>query len=119
MGLHTHVAQVALQVARRRKEATYPELGGQNGRTRLVVLGSEVSGRWSEECRNFVSQLAKAKVRGDPPRARQAWYSRWAACSAARAVALSLLERKGGIGADGDTPSTTEVLPDARYLGVQ
>ena len=33
---------VALEVAQRRKEATYPELGGQNGRTRLVVLGSEV-----------------------------------------------------------------------------
>ena len=117
---------VALEVARRRKEATCPELGGHNGRTRLVVLGSEVSGRWSEECRNFLSQLAKAKVRLDPPhlkvRARQAWHSRWStllACSAARAVALSLLERRGGIGADGDTPSTTEVLADARYLGVQ
>ena len=100
---------VVLEVARRRKEAK-----------------SEVSGRWSEECRNFLSQLAKAKVRGVPPhlkvRARQAWHSRWStllACSAARAVALSLLERRGGIVADGDTPSTTELLADARYLGVQ
>ena len=48
-----------------------------------------------------------------PRRARQAWHSRWStllACSAARAVALSLLEGRGSIGADGDTPSTTEVL---------
>ena len=131
MGIHTDVAHTrtgaALQVARRRRGTTFPELGGQNGRTRLVVLGSEVSGRWSEECRNFLSQLAKAKVRGDPPHlkvgARQAWHSRWATllacCAAARAVALLLLERRGGTGADGDTPSTTEVLADARYTGVQ
>ena len=35
-------------------------LGGQ-GRARLVVLAAEVGGRWSEEARAFVSQLAKAK----------------------------------------------------------
>ena len=78
----------ALETARRRKETTYPELSGQFGRTKLVVLAAEVAGRWSEECRSFLSQLAKAKVRGEAPhlraRARQAWYSRWGtmlACS--------------------------------------
>ena len=37
----------ALARARRRKEATYPELLG-NGRARLVVHGCEVGGQWSE-----------------------------------------------------------------------
>ena len=34
----------ALTAARRRKERTYPELTGQFGRTRLVVLAGEVGG---------------------------------------------------------------------------
>ena len=38
----------ALQDARRRKERTYPELIGSR-RCRLVVLGIETGGRWSEE----------------------------------------------------------------------
>ena len=32
----------ALENARRRKERTYPELAGEGGRARLVVLGAEV-----------------------------------------------------------------------------
>ena len=66
-----------------------------------MVLAAEVAGRWSEECRSFLRQLAKVKVRGEAPhlgeRARQAWHSRWSTmltCGAARAVALSLLERR-------------------------
>ena len=50
----------ALAAARRRKAARYPELAGQHGRARLVVLASEVGGRWSEECRQFLCLLAKA-----------------------------------------------------------
>ena len=38
-----------LMEARRRKERTYPELSGEGGRARLVVLAAEVGGRWSEE----------------------------------------------------------------------
>ena len=38
---------VALQAARRPKETTYPELSGEGGRARLVVLAAEVGGRWS------------------------------------------------------------------------
>ena len=56
----------------------------------------EVGGRWSEECREFLNQLAKAKARREPPhlraRARQVWRHRWASllvCSAAKAFALS------------------------------
>ena len=73
---------------------------------------SEVSGRWSEECRKFPSQLAK----GEGPRLPSTQGSRQA--SVALQVVAVQLERRGGIGADGDTPSTTEVLADARYLGV-
>ena len=36
-----------------RKETTYPELSGANGRARLVVLACEIGGRWSGECQNF------------------------------------------------------------------
>ena len=56
---------VALWEARRRKELTYPELMGRNRRARLVVLGVEVGGRWSQEMQQFVSQLARAKARGE------------------------------------------------------
>ena len=95
-------SSAALTAARRRKEATYPEFHGRNGRTRLVVLGAEVGGRWSDEAAAFVRHLAKANSRVEPPvlrgRAQQAWMLRWSsllACSAAKALALSLLERRG------------------------
>ena len=42
-----------VDAARRRKERIYPELTGQFGRTRLVVLAGEVAARWSEESRDF------------------------------------------------------------------
>ena len=93
------------------------------GRTRLVVLAGEVGGRWSEESRKFLNQLAEAKARREPrhlrSRARQVWRHRWAsllACSAAKAFALSLLERRSGLGSDGDTPFTSEVIGEHRHL---
>ena len=68
---------VALLEARRRKERICPELAGHNRRARLVVLVVEVGGRWSQELKCFVSQLARAKVRGETHlmrrRAEQAW----------------------------------------------
>ena len=110
----------ALEQARRQKENTYPELARpRGGRTRLVVLGCEMGGRWSDEARDFVSQLAKAKSRREPPQlrfsVRHAWFRRWStllACSAARSFGLSLLEHRGGFGVDGETPSTTAVLEE-------
>ena len=39
----------ALQCARRRNTTTYPELTGEGGRARLVVLAAEVGGRFSKE----------------------------------------------------------------------
>ena len=59
--------------ARRRKEQTYPELVQPGVRARFVVLGLEVGGRWL----SIIS------------------------CAAARAFAASLLELRGGQGADG------------------
>ena len=43
--------------------ARNPELAGEGGRARLVVLEAEVGGRWSEETVEFLSSLACAKVR--------------------------------------------------------
>ena len=56
----------ALAPARTRKERTYPELTGQFGRARLVVLAGEVGGRWSDETQAFLRQLAKARARSEP-----------------------------------------------------
>ena len=52
------IGLTGLWEARRRKERTYLELMGHNRRARLVVLGIEVGGRWSQETQQFVSQLA-------------------------------------------------------------
>ena len=51
---------VALLKARRRKARTCPELTGQGGRARLVLVG-ETGGRWSNETASFLSSLAHAK----------------------------------------------------------
>ena len=58
-----HIDGIALHAARRRKERTYPELVAPRSRSRLVVLGGEVGGRWSEETSTSVRLLAKAKAR--------------------------------------------------------
>ena len=81
-------AGAALSAARRRKVRTYPELSGDGGRCRLVVLGGEVAGRWSSETRQFLTALSRAKSR------RRRW-GNMLGCCAARAVVESLLGRKG------------------------
>ena len=82
----------ALAQARRRKELRHPELG-QHGRAKLVVLASEVGGRWSEECRQFLCQLASDKPRNEPKvlssRARQAWLRKWGLPACLLAVRLA------------------------------
>ena len=52
--------------ARRRKERTYPELSGEGGRARLVVLEAEAGGRWSTETAQFLSLLANARAQSEP-----------------------------------------------------
>ena len=113
---------VALQAAKRRKVATYPELAGLHSRAKLVVLAVEVGGRWSDQTRGFLSQLARARAREEIPllrrRAEQAWRLRWGAmfaCAAAKAVASSLLNLLDSHGGDGRTPMPHEADSDHRY----
>ena len=100
-----HVDGAVLVTARRRKERTYPELANPRGRARLVVLAGEVGGRWSEETRQFLTLLAKARARCEPRilrrRAKKAWRLRWTGllcCAASRASAASLLLLRYGGG---------------------
>ena len=121
-GANRH-AGVALREARSRKERTYPELAREGGRARLVVLAGEVGSRWSSETQeDFLCALAQAKARSAPPllrsKVRSAWLRRWRrilACTAAKASAASLLDSSASAGADGDTPTTQQVLCDCRY----
>ena len=100
----------ALEDARRRKEATYPELSGEGGRARLVVLAAEVGGRWSVETAQFLTALAKARAEEVPlvlqGRAEAAWVRRWErylgvhGCPSLHSVAVGqasgLWHRRGG-----------------------
>ena len=86
-------------------------------------MAGEVAGRWSEEAASFIRQLAKA--RSEPPvlvrRAEQAWRLRWfsmLACTAARAFAGSLLDRRLALGVDGVPPSVHDVVGEARFAGL-
>ena len=108
--------------ARRRKERTYPELSGEGGRARLVVLAAEVGGRWSTETAQFLSSLANARAQSEPTilrgRTAAAWNRRWSAmlaCSAARAFAVSHLDRRSTPGTGDMIPSAQEVFRDDRY----
>ena len=86
---------------------------GPRARARLVVLGIEVAGRWSEEARQFVGLLAKAKARREGwllrRRAEQAWRMRWSSL-----IAGSVAPRPSG--ADGDTPLTHDVEQDFQHV---
>ena len=113
---------LALEQARRRKEATYPELSGDDGRARLVVIAAETGGRWSNETAHFLRGLAKGKAETAPllmqNRVKSAWLKRWSsmlACSAARALAMSLLEERPNPGTGGTAPSEHDVMREARF----
>ena len=117
-----NVSGAAITAARRRKERRYPELSGDNARARLVVLAAEVGGRFSAETSQFLRGLASANVRGLPQvlqgRAHAGWVRRWSAmlgCTAARAFAVSLLDRVPA-GVNGPEPSVHEVMRDDRHL---
>ena len=113
-----------LAVARRRKENKYRELL-QARRCRLVVLGVEVGGRWSQEANTFVRLLAKAKARTVPtilsPAAQAVFFHRWTALpsvAAQRAMAATLLELPldDAEGVDGEPPVLEDVFSDARLI---
>ena len=114
-------AGAALQDARRNKERTYPELL-QNRICRLVVLGIEVGGRWSNEASNFIRMLANARARPSPPSlqaaTRAALVSRWSALlthAAATSFAASLLfeDLSPHHNLDGDLPALGHLLAHA------
>ena len=112
----------ALQCARRRKTITYPELSGEGGRARLVVLAAEVGGRFSEEAATFAHALAKARSRSQPPilrgRVRAAFSRRWEgilACTAAKSFAVSLLDRRPACNTGMDPSLVNEVVRDSRF----
>ena len=111
---------MALQIARRRKEITYPEFFGPGRRAQLVVVAIEVSDRWSEETRGLLSALAIARTMMRK-RAEQAWRMRWGgmlACTVAPAVASSLLGLIHSHSGDGNVPTAHEVDGDHRYAGL-
>ena len=123
---HIGVANVdglCLAAARRRTERTYPEFVAPHSRCRLVVLATEVGGRWSTEALVFLRLLARAKARSEPhlmrARAQQAWRLRWLSilgCASARAVAASLWGLRDHGGADGAALHLHEVEGDFRAL---
>ena len=69
----------AFYQARHTKERC-PELTGERGRARLVVLACERGGR-SEEAQSFLRHLARERARSEPREiriaARGAWLRRW------------------------------------------
>ena len=90
--------------------------------TVAVVFASEVGGRWSEESRDFLRQLAKAKTRSAPRAIRsrlrlvvlQMGHDTILACGGARSFAL--LERRGGLGVYGPTLTSHDVQWEAQYV---
>ena len=86
-----------------------PRLSGEHGRARLVVMGTEVGGRWSpEEMRH--PPLEAVFVRPGSASGK--------ACRGAlqsKRFAQSLLDGPASGGVDGPTASTHAVLGDARF----
>ena len=67
----------ALRVAERRKHSTYPELA-RGGPQKLLVLGSEIGGRWNTAAQGFVRDLVPLRALRAPPAVRAAASSGWA-----------------------------------------
>ena len=110
-----------LMEARRRKERTYPELSGEGGRARLVVLAAEMGG-WSEETCKVLLPWPMPRPRLPlsflQNRVKAAYLRRWGAVlasSAARAFTASLLDQRPVAGWCGDAPSVHEVVRDDRF----
>ena len=67
----------ALRVAERRKRAAYLELLA-GGPQQLVVLGTEVGGRWNAGARQLLRDLVRVRAQRAPPAVRTAASSAWA-----------------------------------------
>ena len=87
------------------------------------MLGAEVGGRWSGETAEFLAALSKAKAESAPENVRdevrRAWLRRWRnllSCTAARALATSLLERRTYPGVTSAVQAEHEVLRESRFF---
>ena len=117
-------AAAALHTARQNKQRTYPELLA-SARCRLVVMGMEVGGRWSQESAEFLRLLAQHKARSAPAPLQQATVtsliSRWSAFRPRRHARLrgffALVaggwtgQRRGGSATPRATPRPTRSRP--------
>ena len=88
-------------------------------RCRLIVVALETGGRWSSEAMDFVTDLARARARTEPPPLRGsaffAWRRRWTrmlAVSCARAFASSLVSTLSVSpeGQDGHAPDLADLF---------
>ena len=84
--------------ARRDKASVYPELASETARHKFLVLGSEVGGRFSEECVDLVKKLVVLKTRSAPLESSKVlkliYFRRWwgiLSVAVQRAVAMNLL----------------------------
>ena len=82
--------------AERRKRSTYPELCS-GGPQELVVLGSEVGGRWNGEAGRFVQHLLRVRSQRAPPRDRRGLVAPLVGhtpvcCSRARSVRIRVVD---------------------------
>ena len=111
-------AAAALHTARQKKQRTYPELLA-SARCRLVVMGMEVGGRWSQESAEFLRLLAQHKARSAPAPLQQATVtsliSRWSAILAhagmhAFAASLLSLPADGLANGEGVLPPLGQLL---------
>ena len=96
----------------------HPELSGDGGRARLVVLAAEVGRRWSNETAGFLCALAKARAETMPLLMLKLLDSDvevpcWRAVQQGRSPCLSSNSdlRWGAV------PSVQEVLRDDRFAG--
>ena len=112
--------------ARADKERTYPELVAGR-RCRLVVVGVETGGRFSDEAVSFLEALAKERAADTTPLLRRAaernWLRRWArtlgvACATAYATSLvsptSRSDCVGGGTSNGCSPCLEQLFGECR-----
>ena len=108
----------ALHQARRANQRTFPELT-RGGRCKLVVLGFERGGRFSNETATFIRRLARARARSAPVHSRAATVlglvNRWSALlphAAHHAFASSLLTDNltATTNVDGEAPPISDII---------
>ena len=85
-----------------------------------MVLGAEVGVRWLQETAHFLLHLAKGPSRAEAPEGERPVrvapeVEEHACLQRRRAFALFLLDRRVGLGSDGATPTTSDVVGDCRH----